>query len=139
MYGFNFELDDFQKEAINYITEHTPEKYADYYPLARNMHRKFILHIGPTNSGKTYGAVKALEEADSGIYLGPLRLLAYEEYERLTNDGFACSIASVIFCAAIFSRRRSELDAFGKGITPSLRQNAKHTCTGVIWYFSASS
>ena len=49
---------------------------AEWYPLTRAMRRTVHLHVGPTNSGKTYHALKRLEEADRGIYLGPLRLLA---------------------------------------------------------------
>jgi hypothetical protein len=46
-----------------------------WYPMARSMTRKIIYHTGPTNSGKTYNALKAMSEASSGVYLGPLRLL----------------------------------------------------------------
>lgn len=46
-----------------------------WYPMARSMTRKIIYHAGPTNSGKTYNALKAMSEASSGVYLGPLRLL----------------------------------------------------------------
>ena len=31
-----------------------PDRYRDLYPRARAMRRRFILHVGPTNSGKTY-------------------------------------------------------------------------------------
>lgn len=34
--------------------------------------------MGPTNSGKTHAALQALKAADTGIYCGPLRLLAWE-------------------------------------------------------------
>ena len=71
-----------------------PEHYRDFYPMARAMHRRFILHIGPTNSGKTYQAIQRLENADSGVYLGPLRLLAYEQYEKLNRDGVYCSLVT---------------------------------------------
>ena len=50
---------------------------------ARAMSRHFHLHIGPTNSGKTYNALKALSKAGTGAYAGPLRLLAHEVWERL--------------------------------------------------------
>jgi ATP-dependent RNA helicase SUPV3L1/SUV3 len=50
---------------------------------ARSLQRHFHLHIGPTNSGKTYSALKALALAPSGAYAGPLRLLAHEVWERL--------------------------------------------------------
>lgn len=56
---------------------------ADEYPLARKMRRKIIMHVGPTNSGKTYHALRALAAARKGCYAGPLRLLAHEIWERL--------------------------------------------------------
>jgi ATP-dependent RNA helicase SUPV3L1/SUV3 len=53
------------------------------YPLARKLNRKIIMHVGPTNSGKTHHALRALAAAPQGIYAGPLRLLAHEIWERL--------------------------------------------------------
>ncbi|KAK7202568.1 P-loop containing nucleoside triphosphate hydrolase protein [Myxozyma melibiosi] len=64
------------------------------YPGARSMKRKWILHVGPTNSGKTYQALKRLQEAESGIYAGPLRLLAREIYDRMTANGIACDLVT---------------------------------------------
>lgn len=58
----------------------------DYYPLARQMRRKIILHVGPTNSGKTHSALVALARARTGAYAGPLRLLAHEVFSRF-NEG----------------------------------------------------
>ena len=58
-------------------------RIADSFPLARKMRRKLILHVGPTNSGKTHTALRALAAARVGAYGGPLRLLAHEIYERL--------------------------------------------------------
>ena len=69
-----------------------PEHYRDLYPLARMMHRQFILHIGPTNSGKTYDAVSRLEASGNGVYLAPLRLLAYEQFDIINHDGIPCSL-----------------------------------------------
>lgn len=66
-----------------------PEKQ---YPEARGMKRHFILHIGPTNSGKTYQALERLKHAYRGIYLGPLRLLALEVYDRMMTSGIPCSM-----------------------------------------------
>jgi ATP-dependent RNA helicase SUPV3L1/SUV3 len=71
-----------------------PDNYIDLYPLAREIKRRFILHIGPTNSGKTYGAIEAMKAASSGIYLGPLRLLAYEQFEKLNSSGFPCRLVT---------------------------------------------
>lgn len=62
------------------------------YPEARGMKRHFILHIGPTNSGKTYQALQRLRQAYRGIYLGPLRLLALEVYDRMMSSGIPCSM-----------------------------------------------
>ncbi|MBQ8062901.1 MAG: hypothetical protein IJ230_03080, partial [Clostridia bacterium] len=69
-----------------------PENYIDLYPLARRMDRHFIIHAGPTNSGKTYQAIEALKRAETGVYLGPLRLLAYEQFEKLNLDLCPCNL-----------------------------------------------
>lgn len=58
---------------------------ADSYPEARSIRRKFYMHVGPTNSGKTHAALRALAAAGSGVYAGPLRLLAHEVWERLNK------------------------------------------------------
>ncbi|KAF6230965.1 hypothetical protein HO173_010873 [Letharia columbiana] len=74
------------------------EKLADlrypveWYPATRVVQRKIVLHVGPTNSGKTYHALKRLEQADTGIYAGPLRLLAHEVYTRLNAKGKLCDL-----------------------------------------------
>lgn len=47
--------------------------------------RKVIMHVGPTNSGKTHNALRALASAEYGMYAGPLRLLAHEIFDRLNN------------------------------------------------------
>ncbi|MCH5254543.1 MAG: helicase [Lachnospiraceae bacterium] len=74
---------------IEELMEAEPEKQ---YPEARSMQRHFILHIGPTNSGKTYQALQRLKHAYQGIYLGPLRLLALEVYDTMTAAGIPCSM-----------------------------------------------
>ena len=53
------------------------------YPDARSITRDIHLHVGPTNSGKTHGALMALCKANTGIYAGPLRLLAHEVWDRI--------------------------------------------------------
>ena len=74
------------------------EKLADlrypveWYPATRAVQRKIVLHVGPTNSGKTYHALKRLEQADTGVYAGPLRLLAHEVYTRLNANGKLCDL-----------------------------------------------
>lgn len=49
-------------------------------------------HAGPTNSGKTHNALQALLKARSGVYCGPLRLLAVEVFERVNEDGVPCNL-----------------------------------------------
>lgn len=61
----------------------------EWYPLARSMRRKVIMHVGPTNSGKTYNALQALAGAPSGVYAGPLRLLAHEVWQRINKGSIA--------------------------------------------------
>ena len=58
------------------------------------MKRHFFLHLGPTNSGKTYEGVQRLHGAERGIYLGPLRLLAAEQFETLNLNDVPCSLVT---------------------------------------------
>jgi len=64
----------------------------DEYPAARCMKRRFVIHVGGTNTGKTYQSLQRLKEASSGVYLAPLRLLALEVQENLLSDGISCSL-----------------------------------------------
>jgi len=64
----------------------------EFYPLARKLKRKIFLHMGPTNSGKTHNAVLALKAAERGVFCGPLRLLAWEMFEKLNSQGVACDL-----------------------------------------------
>ncbi|WQF80521.1 Putative helicase, P-loop containing nucleoside triphosphate hydrolase, suv3 domain 1 [Colletotrichum destructivum] len=64
----------------------------EWFPATRAIQRTIHLHVGPTNSGKTYRALKALENAQSGIYGGPLRLLAHEIYSRFQAKGRPCAM-----------------------------------------------
>ena len=66
----------------------------DEYPEARAMERKFILHIGGTNTGKTFAGFQRLRKAKTGVYLAPLRLLALEAQEVLLDSGVACSLTT---------------------------------------------
>ena len=71
-----------------------PEEMKDLYPLARGMRRRFILHLGPTNSGKTWESIQRLQTARKGIYLGPLRLLAFEQFEAMNLADAPCSLVT---------------------------------------------
>lgn len=66
----------------------------EWFPATRALQRTIHLHVGPTNSGKTYHALKALENAKSGIYGGPLRLLAQEIYSRFQAKGKPCAMVT---------------------------------------------
>ena len=69
-----------------------PDDPKDEYREARAIERKFIIHLGDTNTGKTYNAVKRLKECKNGVYLSPLRILALENYERMNNEGILCNL-----------------------------------------------
>ncbi|SCW03533.1 LAFE_0G12574g1_1 [Lachancea fermentati] len=65
---------------------------AEWFPEARKWRREIIMHVGPTNSGKTYRALQRLKHCNRGYYAGPLRLLAREIYERFKNEGIRCNL-----------------------------------------------
>ena len=52
------------------------------YPEARAIQRKIVFHAGPTNSGKTHHALERFLTAKTGIYCGPLKLLASEVFHK---------------------------------------------------------
>ncbi|RKI50420.1 RNA helicase [Clostridium paraputrificum] len=72
--------------------ENFPRNPKDEYREARGMRRKFVIHLGDTNTGKTYNAIQRLKKCDKGVYLSPLRILALENYERLNNEGALCDL-----------------------------------------------
>ncbi|KAA0146187.1 hypothetical protein FNF29_08204 [Cafeteria roenbergensis] len=95
------------RRARNELFERSPEqvdhdallRMADmrsphkWYPAARAMSpRRIVMHVGPTNSGKTFRALERLRQAKSGVYLAPLRLLAWEVSERLSDEGVPCDL-----------------------------------------------
>ena len=65
-----------------------------WYPMARALQRRLVYHMGPTNSGKTYNALAAMRAAPSGLYCGPLRLLAMEVYDELNATGTHCNLTT---------------------------------------------
>lgn len=74
------------------IIDMVPTRPETEFPEALQMKRRFILHIGPTNCGKTYEALQRLKTAERGVYLGPLRLLALEVYEKMKEFGLSCTM-----------------------------------------------
>lgn len=67
-------------------------EYKDFFPFAREMKRKHIFLVGPTNSGKSYRGFNELATGNSGVYLAPLRLLALEGQEEVEKRGKECSL-----------------------------------------------
>ncbi|KAI5964646.1 SUV3 [Candida pseudojiufengensis] len=88
------------KEYLEFKTITTPYERslidfsnpAQWFPEARKMKRKIIMHVGPTNSGKTYNSLQKLSRSRTGYYAGPLRLLAREIYERFNQQGIGCNL-----------------------------------------------
>lgn len=79
------------RKSLRFLSEMDPK---DEYPDARAMKRHFVLHIGGTNTGKTYAGFQRLRQAATGVYLAPLRLLALEAQELLLDYGIACSLTT---------------------------------------------
>jgi len=93
LFNFNQSIQHIvQKRQRQALLAQTIRDFKNLFPLARELRRKLILHIGPTNSGKTYTAMQALKKADTGYYLAPLRLLALEGYEGIKAEGIDASL-----------------------------------------------
>ncbi len=65
--------------------------YEDWF---RPTETNYIIHCGKTGSGKTYNAIQRLKEVGSGVYLAPLRLLAFEIYDKLNSEGHRCNLVT---------------------------------------------
>lgn len=70
------------------------DRYAGHFATARALNRRITACLGPTNSGKTYFGLSQLAGAESGIALGPLRLLAHEYREALEARGVPTSLST---------------------------------------------
>lgn len=70
------------------------DRFAAHFKTARALKRRITLVTGPTNSGKSYTALNALANAESGIALAPLRLLAHEFREALTSRNVPTSLTT---------------------------------------------
>ena len=81
-----------QHKVKNRSLELVPMRPEMEFAEVREMHRHFILHIGPTNSGKTFRSLERLKLARRGVYLGPLRLLALEVYEQMNKYEVPCTM-----------------------------------------------
>lgn len=81
-----------QYKVKNKILDLVPARPEMEFAEVRTMERRFILHIGPTNSGKTFRSLERLQTAEKGVYLGPLRLLALEVYEQMKGCRVPCTM-----------------------------------------------
>ncbi|MXV36096.1 MULTISPECIES: helicase-related protein [unclassified Saccharibacter] len=70
------------------------DRFAAHFRTARSLKRRITLVTGPTNSGKSHTALQALAEAESGVALAPLRLLAHEFREAMLSNGVAASLTT---------------------------------------------
>jgi ATP-dependent RNA helicase SUPV3L1/SUV3 len=68
------------------------DRFSVHFATARALKRQIIAVVGPTNSGKSWTALNALAEAESGVALAPLRLLAHEFKEALADRGVMASL-----------------------------------------------
>lgn len=72
-----------QEKIANLSTLLTNKLESIWFPTKKT---KFVLHVGPTNSGKTYECVEAIKRSNGNCaYLSPLRLLAYEIFDKLNS------------------------------------------------------
>ncbi len=53
---------------------------------------QIIFHAGPTNSGKTHHALLRMRDAKSGVYCGPLRMLAVEVHQKMNEQVKSLSV-----------------------------------------------
>lgn len=70
------------------------DDYPALFPLARKMKRRLLFLCGPTNSGKTFEALRLVSDAATGEILSPLRLLALEHYETLRDMDVDCGLVT---------------------------------------------
>lgn len=78
---------DILKSKLSSLIKERWEEYKN-----TNNATNYIIHVGPTNSGKSYNALKAVKSAYSGACYVPLRMLAYEMYMNINESGVDCSL-----------------------------------------------
>ena len=82
-----------EKMAFAKLLENDP-RFVHYHRLypARQLTRRWVAWLGPTNSGKTHRAIEAMAAVTHAIYLSPLRLMALENQERIESMGIPCTL-----------------------------------------------
>ena len=77
----------------------------------------YFIHVGVTNSGKTHKCIERLKQSSSGVYLAPLRLLAWEIYDKLIEDGVPCNLITgeekIIDPVILTKERKREIPIVG--------------------------
>ena len=58
----------------------------DTFYMKNKESRKIIFHVGETNSGKSYNALQSFRNSKSACYLAPLRLLAWEVFDKYKDE-----------------------------------------------------
>lgn len=89
------QLAEAQREEERQARDALRQRLLDAFPSWRHAGRldqHVSLHIGPPNSGKTHQSIEALVAAGNGWYLAPLRLLAFEIFDRLNQRGVPCNL-----------------------------------------------
>ncbi|MFE6967176.1 helicase-related protein [Agromyces sp. NPDC057679] len=71
------------KKQAKVLADHAAEQVTVHVRDRRQKPATAILHLGPTNSGKTYQALQRLAGSRTGTYAAPLRMLAREAYVKL--------------------------------------------------------
>jgi hypothetical protein len=93
-----YELWNQEAQEIHHIEQIEHElnlqSYEETFPVARSLNRKISIFIGPTNSGKTYHALNELAKGQTGAYLAPLRLMAAEGQEQLSERGIISNLVT---------------------------------------------
>lgn len=82
---------DLKSQLSSFITD----KFQQSSTYNKTNEQNVFVYAGKTNSGKTWSALEELKktpEGQKGCYLAPLRLLAAEVSDKLTADGFPCSL-----------------------------------------------
>lgn len=80
-----------ERQRRNELRQRLVEAFPTWQHESRGK-QQIQLHIGPPNSGKTHDALQRLSSAGNGWYLAPLRLLAFEIFDRLNKNGVLCSL-----------------------------------------------
>ncbi|XP_066915135.1 ATP-dependent RNA helicase SUPV3L1, mitochondrial-like [Clytia hemisphaerica] len=91
-FSTNYASEEFKKRLKTIEHVFDLREPSQYYSEARAIKRKIIYHAGPTNSGKTHHALQNFFSGSSGVYCGPLRMLAAEIYHKTNQKDIPCDM-----------------------------------------------